>query len=86
MAINYRLLCLTAPPKFDRDIGDKSVELGEQLKIKVPFSGTGPFEVGLTKNGREVKEDGRVKVSNFDDYAVILIRGTSLRCSFHRCL
>lgn len=64
-----------APPKFGKDFHDQQVELGEQFKIKIPFSGTGPFEVKVRKNGREVVENGRIKIMPFDDYVSLTING-----------
>ncbi|XP_061166987.1 twitchin-like isoform X9 [Saccostrea echinata] len=65
---------LQNPPKFDRDIKDQNVELGEQLKIKIPYSGTGPFDIKLKKDNREVKESDRVKITPFDDYLILIIK------------
>lgn len=43
--------------------------------MKLPFSGTGPFEVKVKKDGKEVLEDSRVKISPFDDFVTFVIKG-----------
>ncbi|XP_071120619.1 twitchin-like isoform X18 [Mytilus edulis] len=69
---------IQSPPKFGKDFHDQQVELGEQFKIKIPFSGTGPFEVKVRKNGREVVENGRIKIMPFDDYVSLTINDANL--------
>lgn len=54
------------------------MELGEQLKIKIPYSGTGPFDVKLRKDNHDVPESDRVKMTPFDDYMILIIKGNSL--------
>lgn len=73
--IHFNVLCLPAPPRMEKSLPDKQVELGDQFKLKIPFSGTGPFEISVLKNGRELKEDARVKVTEFDDYVVLVFKG-----------
>jgi hypothetical protein len=55
---------------------DQSVELGEMLKVKIPFSGSGPMDFVLKKNGRAVPANDRVKLVQFDDYVVLQIKGS----------
>lgn len=43
-------------------------------KIKIFYSGTGPFDVQLFKDGLEVKEDKHLKFTVFDDYVIIYLR------------
>lgn len=62
-----------APAKFEKDFHDQQVELEEQFKIKIPFSG--PFEVKVRKNGREVVENGRI---TFDDYVSLTINDANI--------
>lgn len=69
----------TAPPKVDKNIKDQTVEVGDQFKIKIPYSGTGPIDVKLKKNNHDVPESGRVKITPFDDYAVIVIKGNFIK-------
>ena len=68
---------LTEPPEILSNIKPQSVDKGDTLKVKVPFSGTGPFDFKLKKNGREVPDSGRVKITPFDDYVVMQIKGES---------
>lgn len=63
------------PPKFEKDIKDQKVEVGEQLKIKIPYSGSGPFDVKLKKDNRDVPESNRIKITPFDDYLILVIKG-----------
>lgn len=64
------------PPKFEKDIKDQKVEVGEQLKIKIPYSGSGPFDVKLKKDNRDVPESNRIKITPFDDYLILVIKGS----------
>ena len=76
---------LAAPPVIDRDIRDQTVNKGEMLKLKIPFSGTGPFDFTLKKGNRRVPESDRVKVIPYDDYVIVQIKGkcfASLKSSF----
>lgn len=69
------------PPKFGKDIKDQNVELGEQLKIKIPYTGTGPFDVKLKKDNQDVPESDKVKITPFDDYIILMIKGNlSIAC------
>ena len=45
------------------------------LKLKIPFSGTGPFDFTLKKGNRRVPESDRVKVIPYDDYVIVQIKG-----------
>nr|XP_034332878.1 twitchin isoform X27 [Crassostrea gigas] len=67
-------LLLQNPPKFEKDIKDQKVEVGEQLKIKIPYSGSGPFDVKLKKDNRDVPESNRIKITPFDDYLILVIK------------
>lgn len=64
-----------APPRFDKDLKDQKVTAGEQFKVKLPFSGTGPFDVKVKRDGRELQESDRIKISPFDDFLTFLIKG-----------
>jgi hypothetical protein len=66
---------LAVPPRLDKDIRDQKVDKGDQFKIKIPFTGTGPFDFKVKCNGRELKDGGRVKISPFDDYVTLIIKG-----------
>ena len=63
------------PPKLEKEIRDQKVEKGEQFKIKIPFSGTGPFDFKVKANGRELREGERIKISTFDDYITLIVKG-----------
>lgn len=63
------------PPKVEKDIRDQKVDKGDQFKIKIPFSGSGPFEFKVKRNGRELSEGDRIKISPFDDYLTLVIKG-----------
>lgn len=64
-----------APPKLDKELKDQKITAGEQFKVKLPFSGTGPFEVKVKKDGKEIHESDRIKISPFDDYVTFVIKG-----------
>ena len=51
------------------------MEKGDQFKIKIPFSGSGPFDFKVKANGRELREGDRIKISPFDDYVTLIIKG-----------
>ena len=72
---------VSVPPRMDKEIRDQKVDKGEQFKIKVPFSGTGPFEFKVKANGKELKDGDRIKISPFDDYVTLAIKGTVLCCA-----
>ncbi|XP_055900297.1 twitchin-like isoform X6 [Biomphalaria glabrata] len=67
-------LSVLAPPRFDKDLKDQKVTAGEQFKVKLPFSGTGPFDVKVKRDGRELQESDRIKISPFDDFLTFLIK------------
>ncbi|XP_041366543.1 twitchin-like isoform X3 [Gigantopelta aegis] len=62
------------PPKLEKDIKDQQVQKGDQFKIKIPFSGTGPFEFKVKKNNKDLLENDRIKISTFDDYVTLIIK------------
>ncbi len=74
--MRIRRAFFAAPPQVERDIGDKSVNKGEMLKMKIPFSGTGPFNFNLKKGNRKVPESDRVKIIPYDDYVIVQIKGS----------
>ena len=73
--ICVRFVFAAAPPSFDKDIRDQAVDQGELLKLKIPFSGTGPFDFKLYKGNREIPSNNHIKFTTFDDYVVLQIRG-----------
>ena len=54
---------------------DQNVDKGETLKVKIPFSGTGPFDFKLRKDGREVPLSDKVKLTPMDDCVIVQIKG-----------
>lgn len=61
---------------MEPEMREQNVEKGETLKLKIPYSGTGPFEFKLKKNNREVPEnDDRVKIIPMEGYVVLQIKG-----------
>jgi len=67
---------VTAAPQLESEQREHSVEKGETLKVKIPFSGTGPFSFKLKKGNREIPDSDRVKLIPFEDYVVLQIKGT----------
>ena len=65
---------------MESDQREHSVDKGETLKVKIPFAGTGPFSFKLKKGNREIPDSDRVKLIPFEDYVVLQIKGTYLRC------
>ncbi|ESO91797.1 hypothetical protein LOTGIDRAFT_121777 [Lottia gigantea] len=81
MILVYNFIVLSlylAPPRVDKDIRDQQCEAGDQFKIKIPFNGTGPFNFKLFKNGKEVPESDKVKLSPFDDFVTLSIKDTDM--------
>ena len=58
---------------FGRDLRDQVVDKGDMLKVKIPFSGTGPFDFKVKKGGREVPDNSHIKLIPFDDYVILQI-------------
>jgi serine/threonine protein kinase/predicted RNA-binding protein with TRAM domain len=68
-------LRVQTPPQVEKELREQQVEQGETLKLKIPFSGTGPFSFKLKKDNREVPSgDNRVKIIPFDDYVILQIK------------
>ena len=65
----------TAAPQVEPEQREHAVDKGETLKVKIPFSGTGPFSFKLKKGTREVPDNDRVKLIPFEDYVVLQIKG-----------
>ena len=64
---------------FSRNIPDQKVDVGDPLKVKIPFSGKGPFEVKLKKGNREIPENDHIKYTVFDDYIVLNLKGNGMK-------
>ena len=74
--LRFNVLCQPAPPRLEKELRDQKVDAGDQFKVKLPFSGTGPFDIKVKKDGKEVKESNRIKISPFDDFVTFVIKGT----------
>ncbi|KAG1672466.1 Twitchin [Nymphon striatum] len=61
-------------PRIQRCPNEVFFPEGDNGKIKVHFTGTGPFEVQLFKDGLEFKEDDHLKFTVFDDYVIIFFK------------
>jgi len=68
-------LRVQTPPQMEKELREQQVNKGETLKLKIPFSGTGPFSFKLKKDNREVSDSNdRVKLIPFDDYVILQIK------------
>ena len=47
------------PPYFSKPIGDKSVDLGETLSVKIAPEGVGPFTFEVLKDGQPLAKSER---------------------------
>lgn len=65
---------ISEAPKIQRCPNEVFFPEHDNGKIKVHFSGTGPFEVQLFKNGVEASEDDHLKYTVFDDYVIIFFK------------
>lgn len=68
---------VAAAPQMETEQREHSVDKGETLKVKIPFSGTGPFSFKLKKGNREIPDSDRVKLIPFEDYVILQIKGIS---------
>jgi len=61
---------------------EQAVEKGDTLKVKIPFTGTGPFSFKLKKDNRDVPDgNDRVKLIPYDGYVILQIKGIYLSLS-----
>ena len=65
-------LRIKAPPRVEREPGDQVAELDETVKVKIPISGKGPFDLKLTKDDLPI-DAGKVKVNEVDGTITITI-------------
>jgi len=63
-----------APPRIDRIPGELYLPEKENTKIKIVYSGDQPMDFKLSKDGVEIKETTRIKITIFDEYIVIFIK------------
>ena len=62
------------PPRIDRIPGDLYLPEGENTKIKIFYSGDQPMDIKITKDGQELVENIRIKITIFDEYIVIYLK------------
>jgi len=62
------------PPRIDRCPTELHVAEGENTKIKIFYSGDQPMDVLVYKDGVEIKETSKLKITIFDDYFVIYLK------------
>jgi len=66
-------LKVQGPPYFSKPIGDKSVDLGETLSVKIAPEGVGPFTFEVLKDGQPLAKSDRITVNDFEDFAMLQI-------------
>lgn len=66
-------LRIKAIPKIDKAPVDQYVDAGENLKIKIPISGKGPFSLNLKKDGSDLDAgtQARFKLNEIDGNVII---------------
>lgn len=65
---------ILAPPVIERKPNDRVYAEGEMVRLKIYYSGTGPFTTRLTLNKLEVDSSHPViKLVEFDDHVLITI-------------
>lgn len=74
----FMYVFVAAAPQMESEQREHAVDKGETLKVKIPFSGTGPFSFKLKKGSREIPDSDRVKLIPFEDYVVLQIKGKQL--------
>ncbi|KAE8739414.1 hypothetical protein FOCC_FOCC015100, partial [Frankliniella occidentalis] len=62
------------PPRIDRMPAELNLPEKENTKIKVFYSGDQPMDISLTLGGKPVPDDGRVKLTVFDEFLIIYIK------------
>uniref|UniRef100_F1KQB5 non-specific serine/threonine protein kinase n=1 Tax=Ascaris suum TaxID=6253 RepID=F1KQB5_ASCSU len=67
-------LTVQAPPVIEKDVGNAIYADGEMVRLKIYFSGTGPFRYMLTLNKQEVTADHpNIHFVDFDNHVIITI-------------
>lgn len=72
--ICFVFVFISEAPKIQRCPNEVFFPEDDNGKIKVHFTGTGPFEVQLFKDGLEIEEDDHLKFTVFDDYVIIFFK------------
>ena len=63
-----------APPRIEYIPSELHLPEGDNSKIKIKWSGDLPFEVKLFKDGKEITESSRFKMTVFDEFLIIFLR------------
>lgn len=68
-------LKIKAIPKLDKDQIDQYIDAGENLKLKLPINGRGPFKYKLHKNGLELNdlEMSRLRINELDGTLTLVL-------------
>lgn len=62
-------------PKVLSTIPDQVAEVGDTIKLKIPFSGKGDLKFTLKKDNKDVPESDKVKITEFDGFITIQLKG-----------
>ena len=63
-----------APPRIEYIPSELHLPEGDNTKIKVKWTGDMPFTVKITRNGEEIADTTRVKMTLFDEFLIIFMR------------
>ena len=63
-----------APPRIEYIPSELHLPEGDNTKIKVKWSGDMPFVVKIFRNGEELVDNSRVKMTLFDEFLIIFMR------------
>ena len=63
-----------APPRIEYIPSELHLPEGDNTKIKVKWSGDMPFTVNIYRNGTEITESARFKMTLFDEFLIIFMR------------
>ena len=57
------------------NIPDQVAEVGDTIKLKIPFNGKGNIKVSLKKDNKDLPESDKVKITEFDGFITIQLKG-----------
>ena len=60
-------------PKLEKELDDQTVVFGENLKVKLPIIGKGPFSFKLKKDGEEMPMSNKIKVNECDGIVSLVL-------------
>jgi len=63
-----------APPRIEYIPSELHLPEGDNTKIKVKWSGDMPFTVNIFRNGVELQDNPRIKMTLFDEFLIIFMR------------